>query len=180
MRKKMHGGVEMKQNLMILGAGVYGAVAREIAESTGLFGEIAFVDDRATHAFDGAPVEGTSRDLVALAVRYPNAVVAIGNSEVRLSLIERLTGAGVRVVSLVSPLAYVSPSATLGAGCVIEPMAVVHAGCELGTGCLVSAGAVVNHASVCGDGVHVDCNATVAGGARVPRGTKIASNTCFS
>ena len=37
----------MNKNLLILGAGIYGLVAKEIAESMGCFGKIAFVDDNA-------------------------------------------------------------------------------------------------------------------------------------
>jgi len=84
-----------------------------------------------------------------------------------------------RMVSLVSPKAYVSPSAQLGLGCIVEPMAVVHTSCILGKGCLICAGAVINHAALCGDCVQVDCNATVAGNAVVPSGIKVTSGTLF-
>ena len=170
----------MNKNLLILGAGVYGLVAKEIAESMGCFGKIAFVDDNAKTTPNGIEVIGKISDIENLVSDYYNITVAIGNPEVRLRLIQKLTEEiPCRIVTLVSPRAYVSPSAQIGKGCIIEPMAVVHTGCVLTTGCIVSAGAVVNHASMCCDGVHVDCNATVEGYCLVPSGTKICSGEVY-
>ncbi len=166
----------MKNKLLIVGAGIYGVVTKEIAETTGRFGKIAFVDDGAECAPDGSKVIGKVADLKTLSHEYDAAIVAIGNPQVRSTLLQRLQKeTDCRIVSLISPSAYVSPRAQIGQGCIIEPMAVVHAKCVLEEGCLVSAGAVVNHGAVLRSCVHVDCNATVAGFAEVPAGQKIQS-----
>ena len=168
----------MNNNLLIIGAGMYALVAKEIAQSMGCFDEIAFVDDCASAALDGTRVIGQTNDIDALSLQYPNMIVAIGNPEVRLSLIDTIAqNPQWNLVNLISPMAYVSPSAKLGRGCIVEPMAVVHTACVLANGCLVSAGAVVNHGAELSDGVHVDCNATVAGYARVPRATKVRTES---
>lgn len=170
----------MIQNLLIVGASIYGLVAKEIAESMGSFLRIDFVDDRAKETPDGTPVIGTTKDLLELSKRYSNVVVAIGNPEVRQKLIRFIEEETLlRLVTLVSPRAYVSPSAQIGKGCIIEPMAVVHTGCVLGKGCLICAGAVVNHVATCGDCIQVDCNASVAGSTVVPGGIKVASGTVY-
>ena len=104
----------------------------------------------------------------------------MANPEVRLPLLNRIKEeTPYRIVSLVSPKAYVSPSAQIMTGCIIEPMAVVHTSCVICPGCIISAGAVVNHATTCCDGVHVDCNATVDGYCLVPAGTKICSGEVY-
>ena len=170
----------MNKNLLIIGAGVYGLVAKEIAESMSCFEKIAFVDDNAQTTPNGISVIGKTSDIENLVCVYYNVVIAIGNPEVRLHLIQKISEEiPCRIVTLVSPRAYISPSAQIGKGCIIEPMAVVHTGCVLATGCIVSAGAVVNHASMCCDGVHVDCNATVEGYSLVPAGTKICSGEVY-
>lgn len=170
----------MNQNLLIIGAGIYGLVVKEIAESMGAFERIAFVDDGATQTPDGIPVAGTSKDLAQLAEEYTCVVVAIGNPNVRQKLIDSIEAdTSLQLTTLISPKAYVSPAAQIGKGCIVEPMAVVHTGCVLGKGCLICAGAVVNHATQCGDCVQVDCNATVLGYATVPRGVKIAAGTVY-
>ena len=170
----------MNKNLLIVGAGTYGVVASEIAADMGCFEKIDFVDDERKTTPNGIDVVGTTQDIDELALQYSNIIVAIGNPEVRLSLLNRIKEeTPYRIVSLVSPKAYVSPSAQIMSGCIIEPMAVVHTGCVICSGCIISAGAIVNHATMCCDGVHVDCNATVEGYCLVPAGTKICSGDVY-
>ena len=170
----------MDKNLLIVGAGTYALVASEIAADMGCFEKIDFVDDRVKTLQNGIAVVGTTQDIDRLAGEYSNIIVAIGNPEVRLSFINRIKEiTPYHIVSLISPKAYISPSAKIMSGCIIEPMAVVHTACVIGEGCIISAGAVVNHASTCGSYVHVDCNATVAGYANVPTGLKICSGEVY-
>ena len=171
----------MEQRLLIIGAGVYSLVAKEIAESMHCFAAIELLDDHASTTPSGIPVHGTTADLEALSKQYTHAIVAIGNPEVRGRMLAELKERGLlQIATLVSPRAYVSPDAKISEGCILEPMAVVHTGCVLERGCIVSAGAVINHASLCEECVHVDCNATVAGYTRVPRAVKVSSGTVFS
>ena len=170
----------MKENLLIVGAGTYAVVASEIAADMGCFGKIDFVDDQRKETPNGVAVIGTTQELGILAGEYSAIAVAIGNLRVRLSLLERIRSeTAYRIVSLISPRAYVSRTARVMEGCIVEPMAVVHTGCVLSDGCILSAGAVVNHESVCGAGVHVDCNATVEGYASVPAQTKVCCGSVY-
>ena len=144
------------------------------------FEKIDFVDDKRKLTPNGIHVVGTTQDIDELVISYSNIIVAMGNPEVRLALLRRIKEeTPYRIVSLVSPRAYVSPSAEIMQGCIIEPMAVVQTGCSIGVGCIISSGAVVNHITKCCDGVHVDCNATVEGYCTVPRGTTINSGEIF-
>lgn len=171
----------MNNNLIIVGAGAYGVLVSEIAEKTGLYNKIAFVDDAKRVAFNGAGVLGTTSQLTELSSDYGNIIVAIGNAKVRLSLLESIEkNTPFNIVSLISADAYVSTSATIGKGSVVEPMAVVHTGCVISKGCFISAGAVVNHYSTCGSCVHVDCNATVEGYVHVPDRTLIRCGDVFT
>lgn len=170
----------MENNLLIVGAGIYALVAMEIARSLGSFDKIDFIDDNATRTLDGMAVIGTTSDILKLSKEYQSCIVAIGNPDVRLSLIKIIENeTNCKIISLISPRAYIAPSAKIAKGCVIEPMAVVHSLCKLGIGCLVSAGAVVNHASVLCNGCHADCNSTVLGNTTVPAKTKICSGEVF-
>lgn len=170
----------MNNNLLIVGAGIYAVVASEIAKDMGFFENIAFVDDGRAETSTGERVIGKTSDLKDLSATYGNIVVAIGNPEVRLSLLRKIEEeTDFRIVSLVSPRAYVAPSAKVSGGCIIEPMAVVHSQCELHRGCIISAGAVVNHATTCEAGVHIDCNATVEGFCVVPEKTKLFTGEVF-
>lgn len=168
-------------NLLIVGAGIYGILTKEIAESTGSFDEIAFVDDFASETYNGISVVGTTSDLKELSKRFKNIIVAIGNPVHRMTILNKIQKeTDFEIVSIVSPRAYISPTAKIAQGCIIEPMAVVHTRCVVSRGCIISAGAVVNHSSVCCEGVHVDCNATVDGDVIVPADTKVFAGKTYS
>lgn len=158
----------MKESLLILGAGQYGCLVKEIAEETGDYYQIDFLDDNNPVAI------GTLEDFTQFAGEYTCAVVAIGNPRVRMEYLEKLQGC-YKIPILCHPRSWVSPSARIGAGCVIEPMAVIQANAIVGAGCLICAGAVVNHNSELGEGCHIDCNSTVAARAKVSPHTKV----CF-
>lgn len=170
----------MNENLLIVGAGTYGVLASEIAVNMRCFQIISFVDDNAKTTPNGIEVIGTTRDIDKLAMEYTNIIVAIGNPDVRLQMLNKIAEeTSYRIVSLIDPKAYVSPSAQIMSGCIVEPMAVIHTGCVIDKGCIVSAGAIINHASTCCEGVHVDCNATVEGYCTVPSKTKICSGEVY-
>lgn len=159
----------MKDNLLILGAGQYGMLVCEVALSTGRFEKIDFLDDAADIAIGKIDAY---RNFVP---DYKYAFVAIGNSCVREELLQKLEAAGYELAIIVSPYAYVSPSATIDGGSIVEPMAVVNTGAILGVGSLICAGAVVNHNAVIGNCCQIDCNATVSARSIVQSGIKIES-----
>ncbi len=166
----------MKGGLLIVGAGIYGVLTKEIAESLGNFDKIAFVDDMAKTAPDGQSVLCTFSEIEKYSNEYKYVVVAIGNGKVRGEYLERIEkDTSLEIVSIVSDRAYVSKSAEISKGCIIEPMATIHTGCIINTGCIISAGAVVNHLAVCEKCSHIDCNATVSGYVTVPEFTKVKS-----
>lgn len=158
------------KNLLIIGAGQYGMVAKEIAESMKCFGHIDFVDDGCSSAI------GKVSDIEKLIHEYDAAVVAIGNSELRLNLIKRLCEIGYEVPTLIHEKAYVSPSAKIGFGSFIEPMAVVHTGVVVETGCIISAGVILNHNSIVREGSHINCGSVVAARAEIKAATRTGCN----
>ena len=163
----------MKNSLLILGAGQFGLMVKEIAESTRLFDKIDFLDDNSELAI------GKLASVNRYAPQYKSAIVAIGSAPLRLSLISELISLGFDVPVLISPHAYVSPSATLMPGCIVEPLAAVQTGASLSVGCIISSGAVVRHNASLGEGCHADCNAVIASNVQVPGGTKINAGEIY-
>lgn len=164
----------MNSNLLILGAGQYGSVVEEIAQSMGFYEKTDFLDDsfgenskKRNEAVIGK--FGDSRNYVGV---YQYAIVAIGDPELRRKLTENLKKEGFQIPVLISPKAYVSPSAKLREGCIVEPLAAVNANSVIGTGTIISAGAVVNHNCSVGDYCHIDCGAVMESGAIIESGCK--------
>ena len=159
----------MNKNLLILGAGQYGTVVKEIAQSMECFEKIDFLDD--SYGTDNPNYHeeaiGKIEHSENYAGEYTFAIPAIGNPAKRLELIEKLEEQAFRIPVIVSPKAYVSPSAQLQKGVVVEPLAGIHANVVVGAAAYVSMGAVINHNSVVLEGCHVDNNAVVMSGALV-------------
>lgn len=161
----------MNNNLLILGAGGYGHVVREIAEDSGIFDKIDFLDDSSPLAI------GKFGDAEKFLKGYPNAIVALGNAELRLGYIEKLRAAGFQIPAIISPRAYVSKSAKIGNGTIVEPFSAVNANSEVGIGVLLRCGSVIDHNAKVGDFCYVDCGVVVKANNSVGFKIKIAANS---
>lgn len=83
---------------------------------------------------------------------YSYAVAAFEDSQVRLDWSNKLIEAGFAIVSLISPKAFVSPSAQINQGCIIEPLAGVNSNVSVGACSIIKMGALINHNSVVAEG----------------------------
>ena len=145
--------------LLILGVGEYGQLVKELARNK--YATIDFLDDNSSVAI------GKFEEYKKFVGEY-EAIVAIGNNEARLAWIEKLVGAGFEIPTLISPQAFVSPSAKIEVGCIVESMAAINSNAIVEKGSIVSSGAVVNHNAVVKQGSHIDCNGVVGADAVVP------------
>lgn len=155
-------------DLLIVGAGGYGHIVKEIAILNG-YETVNFLDDNSPIAV------GRISELEIIEARYDGSIVAIGNPEIK----EKIFGKLKKPTTIIHPSAVVSTSAFIGDGCVIEANAVINSEAVIGEGVFICAGAVVNHNSIVGKFCQVDCNAVVAMGAEVPKGHKVESCTVF-
>ena len=164
----------MDGNLLILGAGQYGCVAKETAQAMSCFGKIDFLDDNNPVAL------GKMDTLSQRLSEYDCVFVAMGNPVLRLRFLKEAEQLGFCLATLVHPSAVVMPSAKLSGGVIIEAQAVINSNTAVGTGCIVSAGAVVNHDCYLAEGCHVDCNATVPARSQMPAHTKVPCGTVYA
>ena len=153
------------KRLLIVGAGEYGHVVRELAFQVG-YDEVEFLDDNSSEAI--CRIEDFGR----VTSEFDEFIVAIGNPIVRRRCVELLKDS-FDLATIIHPLAYVSKEAVIGAGCVIEPGCVVYRKVNLGDACLVNAGAVLNHDCIVGDYCQIGCNAVVTARTVVSSDTKL-------
>lgn len=157
-------------NLLILGAGGMGHMIYEMAQQSGQYDQVSFLDD----AKKESAIIGKLVDYRDFTPEYDCAVAAFGDNKLRLSWIEKLMDSGYTVPSLIHPNAVVSPSAQVGAGCFIMPHAVVNPMARLGVGCLINSGAIVDHDVVLGRGCHISLGSIVRAYCQVPDCRKTA------
>lgn len=159
----------MSARLVILGAGGYGRTVADVAAQSGRFAEIVFLDDHA----ETPDVVGRCADFAAFQNDDTTFYPAFGNNEGRLGWLHRLEESGCKLLTLIHPTAYVSPTVTLGAGTVVLPKAVINTGTVVKKGCIVNCGALVDHGCVLEAGVHVCLGAIVKAENRIPSCKKI-------
>lgn len=159
--------------LIIIGAGGYGRTVADLAQQSGRYGQIAFLDDQSW-----APeVLGVCGAFAEFADGSTEMYPAFGNNELRLAWLDKLERAGIPVMTLAHPTAYVSPTAKVGAGTVVLPHAVVNTACAVNRGCIINCGAIVDHNCWLEEGVHVCLGAVVKAENRIPRCMKIEAGT---
>lgn len=157
----------MNNNLLIIGAGEFGQFVKEIAIEMNKFEEISFLDDNSLLAIDKISNYKNYTNY------YTNAIVAIGNPNVRLQLLNELEEAGYIVPIIVSSKAFVSKSSIIQNGTIIEPNATIQSNTVICKGCIISSNACVRHNSYVEEGCHIDCNSVVKSHSRVITKTKI-------
>ena len=104
------------EELLILGAGGHGRVAAETAIASKIFKKISFLDDN----FDKVEFDKTREKSNVIGPiknifdenfkkKFSHAFVAIGEANLRLSLIKKLIDNNYKVPSLIHPSALISP-----------------------------------------------------------------------
>lgn len=160
--------VTSKKTLLIVGAGGYGQLVKEIAFECG-YDSVDFLDD------NNAIAIGKIEELNLFQKNYDGCVVAIGNPTIRAGILKNIDNP----VSLVHPNATVYKSAVIESGCIVEANAVISASAIVRQGSFICAGAVVNHNAEVEEFCQIDCNAVVAAGKCVSSSTKVDSCTVW-
>ncbi len=156
----------MKDNLLIVGAGQFGQVTKEIAESTNKYEKIDFLDDSNPIAI------GKVVDYKKFIGKYKYFVVAIGNSKIREKLVLELNNSFC-LESIISPNAYISKSALIGEGSIIEPFASINTAVIVGMSCLICSHSIINHNAEVDDFCHINCGAIVKSNSKIKKYDKI-------
>ena len=158
----------MTKELAIVGASGHGKVVADIAEQLGFI--VKFYDDaypNKTH-IEHWPIDGSCADLIALNKvgnkRSINAIVAIGNNQIRQQKVELLKQNSFNLITLIHPTAVISQYATIAQGSVVFAGAIINAFANIGVGCIINTSAIIEHDCAIGDFTHICPNTALAGG----------------
>ena len=155
--------------LVIIGAGGYGQMVCDVAEQTGKYEEIVFLDDNKIDE----TVVGKCQDFPRFIADDVEIYPAFGNNQTRLSFLEKLESMGANIPTLIHKTAYVSPKATVAKGTIVLPFAVVNTDVEVKEGCLINSSCVIDHGCVIERGVHVCIGALIKAENRIPSLMKV-------
>jgi sugar O-acyltransferase (sialic acid O-acetyltransferase NeuD family) len=168
----------------VYGASQGGIAAVEAIRAMGGYAVAAFLDD--TPNLAGGSVFGlpvwSGMQLEKLASLGVGAVAShIAERQFRLQMRDRVLAAGLVMLNVIHPKAFVSPSVQMGVGNVIKAGAIVDTEVQLGDCCIIDNGAMAPHHNVIGDACHLAPGVTLGGGCSIGErtligiGSKIAS-----
>jgi sugar O-acyltransferase (sialic acid O-acetyltransferase NeuD family) len=169
--------------ILLLGAGGHARSCIDVIEQEGRYtvgGLVGLPQELGSHVL-GYPVLGVDGDLPDLLPRFPLVLIAVGqikSPEARIKLHALVEASGYRLPVIVSPRAYVSAHAQVGAGTIVMHGAVVNAGARIGRNCIINSQALVEHDAVVGDHCHIATAAVINGDVSIGSGSFIGSNAC--
>lgn len=161
----------MNEQVIIVGASGHGKVVADIVQKSDDI-VVGFLDDNpnVSEKFAGFPILGAI-EKYKLYKNY-KFVIAIGNAEIRESLVSNLSN--VEWYTAIHPSAMISGiDVSIGEGTVVMANTVINSGAVIGKHCIINSGAIVEHDCQIQDFVHVSVGAKIAGTVTVGKNTWI-------
>ena len=150
--------------LALYGAGAMGREFKYMADESGQWPEVVFIDDQAeTEQLLGCPVYRFQMFRARFAPADVRFVVAIGEPKFRREAFERMNRAGYTGGVLVHPSAYISPDAAVGEGTAVCQAVHIGSQAQIGKNCYLSRNASVGHDAVVGSHTRLGVNAFIGG-----------------
>lgn len=150
--------------LIIFGAGAH---ARRVAHIAGMTGwtVCAFVDDKRQEDGQllGIPVLQRLKDTEP----GTNAIVAIGDHEVRERIHVKVLQMGFILPFLTHPFSSVAPDVVIARGTVVLAGAVIESQARVGEGVIIDIGALIDHDAIIEDFCHIKPGAVINSGSCV-------------
>lgn len=173
-----------KPKLILIGAGGHSLSCVDVIEQQGQFQIVGFVGLQeqldAQHRECGYSTIATDDDLSSLSRIYKYALITVGqiqNSEQRMHLFRRAKEVGFELPTIISPAAYVSRHANLGAGTIVMHGAIVNAGASIGNNCIINSCSLVEHHAKVEDHCHISTGAILNGNVSIGAGTFVGSGS---
>ena len=179
----------VREKIILIGGGGHCKSCIDVIQAEGRF-DIAGIVENAGYQVSGVgyqvlgyPVIGTDDDLPGLVKEYQNALITVGqirNPDVRIKLFNLIRELGGAFPVIVSPNAYLSRTAMIGAGTIVMHRAVVNTEAVVGVNCILNTGSLVEHEASVGDHCHISTYSILNGQCRVGNRTFIGSRTVLS
>ncbi len=172
----------MRKNLILIGAGGHARSCIDVIEQEGKFKITGIVglESELGLQVNGYEVIATDKNLSTLKGKAQFALIALGqitSPDLRVSLYQRASRAGFDLANVVSPSAYVSPSAQISNGTIVMHGAIINAGVRIGSNCIINSRALLEHDTQVLDNCHISTGVILNGGVLVEEGCFIGSGT---
>jgi sugar O-acyltransferase (sialic acid O-acetyltransferase NeuD family) len=177
--------IVIMEPIILIGGGGHCLSCIDVLRLANIFEIVGILDisDKAGSSLLGIKVIGDDNDIPHLAGKYRNFLISIGqikNPDKRIRLFETVKKYGGNLPVVISPKAYISPSAIINEGTIIMHNALVNAKAVIGKGCIINTGALVEHEASIGNFCHISTHAIVNGQVNIGNNSFIGSNSVIS
>ena len=167
--------------IILIGASGHGKVCAEIAELSGKYDELFFLDDDKELTVCGShPVVGVTADFKKYLDDRTEFFVSIGNADSRKRIQEDVENANGRIATLLHLKAMIGKDVQIGDGSIVMAGAVINIGSKIGRGVIVNTCSSIDHDCTIGDYVHVAVGSHVCGTVNVSEGTWIGAGAIIN
>lgn len=167
----------MMPSIILIGGGGHCKACIDVIEHEGKYKIAGIVDvaEKVGQEILGYPIIGTDMELPVLVEQYKNALITVGQiktANIRIKLFNQLKSLKAQLPVIISPLAYVSPHATIREGTIIMHHALINAEANVGSNCIINSKSLIEHEASIGNHCHISTGAKINGQVRV-------GNECF-
>lgn len=172
----------MKSNIILIGAGGHARSCIDVIEQQAQYeiaGLVGLPEQRHSKIL-GYEIFAVDSELEAMRQMSPLALITVGQiktADIRKRLYQRAVSLGFLLPKVVSPTAYVSNHATIGAGTIVMHGATVNAGAQIGRNCIINTNSLIEHDVTIADHCHISTGAILNGGVCVGSGSFIGSGS---
>lgn len=132
--------------IIIVGCGGLGLMTAELLESTEEFFIHGFVDDKySKDSYIGYPYLGDLNWLMKNSKAHSNVVIALGSSEHRLNVYDKIKGSKFNYPILIHPSVTMSKRCEVGRGTIILPGCVICGRSKIGEFSFLNCGSIIEH-----------------------------------
>jgi sugar O-acyltransferase (sialic acid O-acetyltransferase NeuD family) len=150
----------------IFGAGSHGRVTLDILKAQGGYEIIEFIDENEDlwkSKINNSLVAGGLEYLDKQDKRNCKVVVALGNCDTRLIVVEKIKEMSISFFNAIHPSAIITDSAILGEGNIIGANVIVNSNAKIGNHIILNNNAIIEHDTIIEDGANISPMVLIGG-----------------
>lgn len=167
-------------SVFLLGFGGNGKVIADICADIGIT-IVGFFDDNISEIDDKSyqwiKFLGTCNDLINNNYQCKNAIITIGNIDMREKISRSLSNKGYQFPNIIHKNTYIARSAVLGFGNVIYNNATINSSAKVGNFNLINSSSIIEHDCEIGDFNNISPNVTICGTCYIRNNNFIGAST---
>ena len=159
----------------LIGAGGHATVIEDIAKKNNLKLDGVFYDGNIKNLTQLEKIDDINK--ISDFIKKNSFMVAFGDIESRIKLVELLDKNNIDWFTLIDPTAVIGSNVEIGIGTVIMPGVVINSGAKIGNHVIINSGSIIEHGCVIEDHVHVSPGSVICGNSKIEFGSWIGART---